>query len=697
MSEVSSPTIRIGIDVGGTFTDLFLLDEANGRVVRHKLPSTPEQPHQAPIAGIREILALAGATHENVRFIGLGTTVATNAILERKGAKTGLITTAGFRDLLEIGRQKRPHVYDLFALKPRPLVPRDLRLEVDERVAADGSVVRELNESDVETALKVFRAAGVESIAVCCLNSYANPAHENRIRDLIHAGMPDATVTISNELLTEFREYERLSSTVINAYLMPVMKRYLDQFSDQVRGLGIAEPPFVMSSGGGVVSPGIAGDRPVDLLLSGPSGGVSGSIYQAGSAGYENLIAFDMGGTSTDICLIQNSKAEIAHSRSIGGLPIRSTMVDIHTIGAGGGSIAWIDAGGFLKVGPQSAGAKPGPACYGHAGAKPTVTDANVVLGRLNPEFLLAGALKIDASLSAKAIEDAIASRKNIPVQEAAAAILAVSNMNIAQAIRFVSVERGLDASEFMLVAFGGAGPVQAADVARELQMKVLVPPGPGVMCAMGVLTKDIQLDASRTRLTRSSLPAVEETVSGIYGDLETRVVDTFKGNRLPVDGLIIERTVDARYVGQNFELSVAVPPGRLAAAGIVEICKNFGAAHKRLYGYEHPGQEVEMVTFRVKAMLPVAKPALARAAPASAGRTPEPIGMRKTYFGTVDRFVDCPVFDRAALAAGMVITGPSIIEQMDTTTVIPPDFRCECDIWGNLILSQIDEGGEQT
>ena len=697
MAEVSSPTIRIGIDVGGTFTDLFLLDEASGRVVRHKLPSTPDQPHLAPISGIREILELAGATHEDVRFIGLGTTVATNAILERKGARTGLITTAGFRDLLEIGRQKRPHVYDLFALKPTPLVPRELRLVVDERIAADGSVVRPLNEADIDRALEVFRDAGVESIAVCCLNSYANPAHENRIRDLIHAGMPDVTVTISNELLTEFREYERLSSTVINAYLMPVMKRYLDRFSGQVRGLGIAEPPFVMSSGGGVVSPGIAGDRPVDLLLSGPSGGVSGSIFQAGSAGYENLIAFDMGGTSTDICLIQNSKAEIAHSRSIGGLPIRSTMVDIHTIGAGGGSIAWIDAGGFLKVGPQSAGAKPGPACYGNAGAKPTVTDANVVLGRLNPGFLLGGALKIDASLSARAIKEAIASRKNISVEEAAAAILAVSNMNIAQAIRFVSVERGLDASEFMLVAFGGAGPVQAAAVARELNMKVLVPPGPGVMCAMGVLTKDIQLDVSRTRLTRSSLPAAAETVSATFGDLEARVVDTFRGNRLPVDGLVIERTVDARYAGQNFELSVAVPPGTLAGDSISAIRTNFGAAHKRLYGYEHPNQDVEMVTFRVKAMLPVAKPALVRAASSSTGGAPPITGMRSTYFETVDRFVDCPVFDRAALSSGTVITGPAIIEQMDTTTVIPPDLRCECDEWGNLILSQIADAGEPT
>jgi len=578
-------TIRIGIDVGGTFTDLFLLDEAGGKAIRHKLPSTPGDPYKAPIQGIREILQKAGAKPGQVRFVGLGTTVATNALLERKGAVTGLITTAGFRDLLEIGRQKRPHVYDLFVRKPEPLVLRELRLEVEERIAADGSVITALNEADVGEALDRLVAHGVTSIAVCFLNSYANPSHEHRVVELARARCPNIAVTSSQELIPEFREYERLSSTVVNAYLMPVMKQYLTRFSDEVRALGIPETPFIMSSGGGVASPGLASQRPIDLLLSGPSGGVSGALYQAKASGYDNIITFDMGGTSTDVCLIQNARAEITHGRTIDGLPIRSTAMDIHTVGAGGSSIAWIDAGGFLRSGPHSAGANPGPACYGKEGAKPTVTDANVVLGRLNQEYLLGGALRIDAGRSLRAIEEQIAKPKGLGVHEAAAAILAVSNTSIAQAIRFVSVERGLDPSEFMLVAFGGAGPLHAAAVARELNMVVLVPPGPGVLCAMGVLTKDIQLDMSQTRLVRSSNTSAADEVGEIFAELERRGVETFARNKIDTSGLVMERSVDARYVGQNFELAVAVAPGAIASGTLTAIGGGFNAVHKRLYG----------------------------------------------------------------------------------------------------------------
>lgn len=689
VGETGQRTIRIGIDVGGTFTDLYLLDDANGQAFRHKLPSTPGDPYRAPIRGIREVLQKAGAAPGQVGFVGLGTTVATNALLERKGAVTGLITTAGFRDLLEIGRQKRPHLFDLFVRKPQPLVPRQLRLEVTERVAANGLVVTALDEASVTRALDELIARGVQSIAVCLLNSYVNSVHEERVLELAHSRCPELAVTSSQELVPEFREYERLSSTVVNAYLMPVMREYLTRFSEEVRALGIPEPPFVMSSGGGVVTPELASQRPIDLLLSGPSGGVSGALYHAAAAGRANIITFDMGGTSTDVCLIQHARPDVAHGRTIEGLPIRATSMDIHTVGAGGSSIAWIDPGALLRIGPHSAGASPGPACYGVEGARPTVTDANVLLGRLNQEYLLDGALAIDASRSTDAIDQQIAQPRGIGAREAAAAIFAVSNTSIAQAIRYVSVQRGFDPSDFTLVAFGGAGPLHAAAVARELDMEVLIPPGPGVLCAMGVLTKDIQLDLSQTRLVRGSPESCADAVADIFATLERRASATFSRNELDTSNLNLERTADVRYTGQNFELPVLVPPEQVGAASLAVVRERFDAAHKRLYGYDKPGEAIEFVTFRLKAFLPVSKPDLVAVAPKAAVGSLVPRTTRETYFETTDEFVRCPIFVRADLIAGMRISGPAIIEQMDTTTVIPTDFDASVDQWGNLILTQ--------
>jgi N-methylhydantoinase A len=682
-------SIRIGIDVGGTFTDLFLFDEADGRTLRHKLSSTPADPYQAPIQGIREILRRAGAQSAQVKFVGLGTTVATNALLERKGATTGLITTAGFRDLLELGRQRRPHVYDLFVRKPAPLVRRELRAEVVERIGPDGSVLTALDEDSAVEALDRLVALGASTIAVCFLHSYANPAHENRVVDIARARHPAVTITSSRELIPEFREYERLSSTVVNAYLMPVMSRYLGRFSEAVRELGIPETPFVMSSGGGVASPALAARRPIDLLLSGPSGGVSGALFQAKISGYPDLITFDMGGTSTDVCLIQDSRAEVTHGRTIDGLPIRSTAVDVHTVGAGGSSIAWIDAGGFLRCGPHSAGANPGPACFGREGGKPTVTDANVVLGRLNQEYLLGGALRIDANRSRQVLEAHVARLKGCAVHEAAAAILAITNTNIAQAIRHVSVERGLDASRFMLVAFGGAGPLHAADVARELGMTVLVPPGPGVLCAMGVLTKDIQLDLSQTRLVRGAKSGAATEASSILADLERRGLETLARNGVATDHGVIERSIDARYVGQNFELPVPLPENVTEADLLDAVAAGFHAVHKRLYGYDQPAKEVELVTFRMKVLVAVAKPDFARSQEARAAAAPLARSVRDAYFHTLDAFVPCPVYERDDFAPGMSLSGPAIVEQMDTTTIVPPDFDAKADPWGNLILTR--------
>jgi len=654
--------------------------------VRHKLSSTPENPDHAPVQGIREILALAGRDAAEVGFVGLGTTVATNALLERRLARTGLITTAGFRDLLEIARQRRPHVYDLFARRPLPLVPRDLRFEVRERMAADGSILVPLDEEGLRAAIGALRLAGCESVALCFLHAYANPAHERRAADILRAEWPGVALTVATDLLPEFREYERLSSTVVNAALMPVMRSYLGGFRAAVERLGITVAPWVMTSGGGVFSTALAAERPLDTLLSGPSGGVSGALHLGRAAGRPNLVTFDMGGTSTDVCLIRAMRPEVTQTRQIDGLPIRSAAVDVHTVGAGGSSLAWVDAGGLLRVGPRSAGAKPGPACYRQGGQEPTVTDANVVLGRLNPTHLLGGRLPIDAAASADSIGRVVAAPKGLGVEEAAAAIVAISNTNIAQAIRYVSVERGLDPGDFWLVAFGGAGPLHAAEVAQELGMKVLVPTSPGLLCAMGVLTKDVQVDLSQTRLIRDGEAEAGTSAAAILAGLAERARAILARSGQDLDGLVLEHVVDARYQGQNFELQIPLPAAAGAEGIVAAVRQGFDAEHRRLYGYDQPDKPIELVTFRLRAMLPTGQAEAAASPPAHRDGPPQPVGERRAHFPATG-FVATPVFERDALQAGDVLPGPVIVEQMDTTTIVPPGFRCTVDAQLNLLL----------
>ncbi len=681
--------LRIGIDVGGTFTDLFMVDDRTGESFRHKLSSTPDDPHQAPVRGIREILEQARRTPEDVRFVGLGTTVATNALLERKGAKTGLLTTRGFRDLLEIGRQTRPHAYDLTQRRPDPLVPRRWRLEVDERVAGDGSIVRPIDRDDVERAAAALQSQGVRSVAICFLNAYANSEHERQAVARLREIWPDVSISASEEILPEFREYERLSSTVVNAYLMPVMRGYLLQFEKEAREFGLASTPMVMTSSGGIVSPELASERPIDTLLSGPSGGVSGAAYIAGAVNQPNIITFDMGGTSTDVSVIADGKVETGNCRIVDGVPVKSTAVDVHTVGAGGSSIAWLDSGGLLRVGPASAGAKPGPACYGIGGVDATVTDANVLLGRLSQEHLLGGALRIDAARSVEAIARCIAAPKGIGVVEAATAILAISNTNIAQAIRFVSVQRGLDPGDFVLVAFGGAGPLHAADVARELGMDVLVPASPGVLCAMGVLAKQTRIDVSQTRIVRESDSQSLEAIADVFHSLERRAMDIIRRGRLSPAGLTFHRTVDARYVGQNFELPISVAFDARGRAATEAMRTTFDATHRRFYGYDQPSKEMELVTFRVKAAMPGARIDIASHASGRRRAAPAPSAFRHVAFDASGTRIDCPIFDRSGLVPGDSLDGPAIIEQMDTTTLLPPDFRAVADAVGNLLLTR--------
>lgn len=678
---------RIGIDVGGTFTDLVLIEEETGAIFFHKISSTPKTPHVAPVEGIKSLLEDARVDARDVGFVGLGTTVATNILLERKGGPTGLITTEGFRDLLEIGRQKRPMVFDPFAPKLAPLVAREHRLGVRERMDYDGSMIARLVEDDVLRAVAVLRDAAVASIAICFLHSYANPAHERRAAELIRQFWPEVPIVTSEGLIPEFREYERLTTTVLNAYLMPAMGGYLGEFSAAVRTLGIAAEPLIMSSSGGALRTLLAARRPIDTLFSGPSGGVSGAAFISGLAGVESTIDFDMGGTSTEVCVVHGGKPVLTHQRELEGFPVRSSSIAVNTIGAGGSSIAWIDEGGLLHVGPQSVGADPGPACYGRGGDRPTVTDANVVLGRLNPEFLLGGALAIRASRSAGVIEEFIARPKGLTVEEAAAAIIAVSDNNIAQAIRVVSTRQGLDPADYTLVAYGGAGPLHAAAVAAELGItEILIPGGPGILCAFGVLTKNIAMDLSVSRLLSDGDPEFPARVREIFCELQERARAELSESGVDTGTLAFKYAIDARYAGQNFELPITVEP---ECDGLLEeVRERFHEAHRLSYGFDREAGEVDLVTFRLRAELPTARPHLSSRALVSEKQTAEPAASRSVMFAQTTHPILCDVYHRASLLPGVRLLGPIIIEQMDTTTVVPPGFVAAVDAFGNLCLS---------
>ncbi|MCZ6876425.1 MAG: hydantoinase/oxoprolinase family protein, partial [bacterium] len=474
------PSLRIGVDVGGTFTDLCLFDEQTTAIAVVKVPSTPDDPSQGILTGLQAILAQQNAQPADVSYFAHGTTVGTNTLIQHNGARTGLLTTDGFRDLLEIGRQVRPDLYDLQVDRPEPLVPRDLRLEVHERVYSDGSIMTPLDKESTLAAIKQLKAAQVTSVAICFLFAYLAPAHEAQVEEWVKQLLPQAYVSVSHQVLPEFREYERLSTTVVNAYLGPVMSRYMAQLDQRLRHLGIVVAPYITQSNGGIISLDAAQQQPVRTVLSGPSTGVIGAGYIGVQIGYPDVITFDMGGTSTDVSLLQGGLPRLRSERDIEGYPVKTPMIDVHTVGAGGGSIAWIDRGGLLKVGPQSAGANPGPACYRQGGTAVTVTDANVALGLLNPTSLLGGDMPIDAKASHAALRP-LADTLGMQPLEVARGILAVVVSKMIRAIRLISVQKGYDPRDFALMAFGGAGPLHAAWMAREFSIRhILIPQRPG-------------------------------------------------------------------------------------------------------------------------------------------------------------------------------------------------------------------------
>jgi N-methylhydantoinase A len=669
---------RIGFDVGGTFTDFTLHDTANGTLRHFKVPSTPGDPSEAIEAGLRTLLETLRITPQDVSFVGHGTTVATNMVIERRGVPTGLITTRGFRDVLEIGRQLRPHLYDYTVRTPVPLVPRERRLEVNERLDAAGGELHPLNEAEVAAAIDALAAQGVEAIAICFLHSYLNDAHERRAAEIVHAHLPDVFLSTSSGVLPEFREFERFSTTVINAYIGPRMARYLDRLLAQLSALGLTAQPYTIHSNGGLMPVETVRAFPVRCCLSGPAAGVVGAAEVGRSAGQPDLITFDAGGTSTDVSLVEAGVPAFAASRTIADYPLHLPMVDVHVIGAGGGSIAWLDDAGALKVGPRSAGAVPGPVAYGQGGTEPTLTDANIALHRLDPVALLGGRMPLDAAAARGAIAERIAAPMRLSMEQAALGIVRIAVANMCRAIRSVSTEKGHDVREFALFAYGGAGPLHAAAVAAECGIRrVLIPVEPGTMCARGILLSDLSLDLVRSEI----MPADQQTwsrVEELWAEMRASGRAWLDSERVAVERRRFERVIEARYQGQNHEVQVRLGNG----SQLGDFLAGFSEAHRREHGYDIPGRGIELVSIRLKTIGEINRPAQQFA---GATRTPQPKTSRSVFF--CNGWLVTPVFDRAALGIGATLRGPAVVDEMSATTLIPPGAAISVDRAGNLLM----------
>ncbi|MEZ5853323.1 MAG: hydantoinase/oxoprolinase family protein [Hyphomicrobiaceae bacterium] len=678
---------RVGVDSGGTFTDICLVAEDGSAIAVWKVPSTPDDPSTAIAGGVVEGLAsAAGATPGDVVSFGHGTTVATNALIQGRGVATGLITTDGYRDLLEIGRQRRPHLYDLQCDKPAVLVTRDLRKEVGERVRHDGRIETPLDEAAVREAARQLKAAGVEAVAVMFLYAYLDPRHELRVREILAEEFPEAFVTCSHEVAPEFREFERLSTAVVNSYLGPVMARYIDRLGPRLDAAGLKGPRRITQSNGGVMSFEMARNQAVRTVLSGPATGVVGAMNVAGLAGHDNIITFDMGGTSTDVALIADGEPRLAAEMEVHGYPLKTPMLDIQTVGAGGGSIAHIDAGGHLKVGPRSAGSVPGPACYGLGNTEATVTDANVVLGTLNGAHLLGGRMAIDAGKAMAAIQ-ALAARLGLSVMDTAQGIVSVVTANMARAIRLISVQRGHDPRDYVLVAFGGAGPLHAARLARELDIpRVLVPRNPGILCALGLLMTDLKTNYAQTQQVRLDSDSLG-IISDVFAGLSTRAEAWFAEEGIAPGDRALRRTIDMRYIGQNYELPIALPDGLAGTALLEELTRRFEAAHRQMYGYVAAEEPIQAVTFRIEAVGAVRQAEMRPAPAATSGLDAARMATREVWLAEACARVSCPVYDRDRLGPGHRIEGPAIVEQMDATTVVLPGQVATVDPYLNIVI----------
>ncbi len=667
--------MRVGVEVGGTFTDLVAVD--GGRIVVTKVPSTPKSPD----IGAFDALTASGIDLAAIEDLGHGSTVATNAVLERKGAAVAFVATQGFRDLLFMQRHDRRNIYDLFYAKPAPPVRRKDCFEATERLNADGSVATPLDEAKVRAELlPALKAGGYRAVAICLLNAYANPAHEKRLAAMIAEVLSDVLVTSSHQVAREFREFERASTTLLSAYVQPVIDGYLHRFENKLADAGFKGRFTVMQSNGGRLPASAMRQSAITALYSGPAAGVVGATRQAARSGYKDLITFDMGGTSTDVCLVQHGRPSLASESEIDGLPIRTPVLDIVSVGAGGGSIAWVDDGGMLRVGPQSAGADPGPACYGKGGTEPATTDAHVVIGTIRPAAFLGGRMTLDAE-AAKRSFATIAERFKLSPEQAASSALQLADGNIVRAIQLVSTERGRDPRDYALVPFGGAGPLHAARIAEELGIStIVVPPNAGVISAYGLVASDYTKFDAVTRKMKLDETAAREA-GRTFGEMRARLAAQFADMKLPGD-LVYTHTLDMRFVGQAFEVGVEIPAERLDTLDAVYLSELFADAHHRTFMHgAKTDRPVEIVTLRVGATLPIGRlPRLDREK--LAARAPD---QAKIFHG--EAWLDCPRHTAEALTAGQRIVGPAVIEGHTATTWVAPGWTAELDPADNLIL----------
>ena len=671
---------RLGVDVGGTFTDV--VSVCDGELHVGKTASTKGSPDQGVIDGLEENREIADYDYPEVEFFSHGTTVTTNAVLERNWAETALVTTDGFRDVLEIGRQARPDIYDFEATKPEPVVPRDRRFEVRERLDGRGNVRTRLSTDDVQEVAAKLAAANVDSVAVSLLFAFENADHERQIRDVLESEI-DASVSLSSEVLPEMREYERTLATSLNAALKPVMDSYVGRLEDAIRERGIPAPLRIMQSNGGTIDADWARTRPVNTLLSGPAAGVQGAAHVASLRGDSDVITMDMGGTSCDISLVQNGEPIISTELEVGDYPVRVPMISIHTIGAGGGSIAWVDAGNALRVGPRSAGADPGPVCYGRGGDEPTVTDAHLLLGRLEPDRFLSDELNADIDRVEAAVEEHVANPLGLSTTAAAQGILDVANSNMERALRVVSVERGHDPRDFGLVAFGGAGPLHATALARELDIpRVFVPRTAGVLSALGLLVTDILHDFS-TSMVRRFGDVDPADIEAAFDSFEREGRDRLTG-AVSEDQVVLERSLDLRYVGQSFELTVPAPDGRMDAEALATVRERFHDAHEQRYGHSSQDEPVELVTVRLRARGVVDAPSLSPAT--TEGAPTDAIREERTVVFSGDPH-DTRIYERSNLPAGGSFEGPAIVEGSESTVVIRPDQHVSVDEFGTIVV----------
>ena len=694
---------RVGVDIGGTFTDIVFMD-AGGRIHTKKISSSVDNYARSIADGLAELFSAHGLSGEDVAEIRHGTTVASNAILERKGARTGLITSKGFRDVLEIRTLRMPRLYDIAWSKPPALVERYLRRVVDERIDGRGNVERALDPRDAEAAVRALLDEGVEAIAVCLINSFANPAHEYLVKAAIEKLAPDLPHCISYEVLPEIKEYERTSTTVVNTYVMPIVGRYLAQLRRDLDRTGLAAPLYIMQSNGGLMSDGAAQRMPCHIIESGPAAGVIGAQALARRMGVADIVSFDMGGTTAKASLVERGEVTRTQEYQVGagimigsrlmtggGYALKVPAIDLAEVGAGGGSLVWMDRGGALQIGPESAGAQPGPLCYGKGGTEPTVTDANLILGYLNPEYLVGGELTLDKARAESVFKAKVADPLGLSLERAAHGAHLVAAANMIRAIKAVSTERGRDVRDYALFAFGGNGPMFAGVMARQLGMRhIIIPPSPGLFSAFGLLYADVEHHHSRTfrRLTRE---ADLDELNAAWDTMAREALERLASEGFTAEHARLRRAAAMHYQGQIYELNVPVPEGRLDRAALTALDAAFGDEHERSYGHKAgPEEPVEIVSIQVVAQGIREEAQVPDTIQSSRGEHQARPAAREAYFGPAIGWVTTPVLRRGDIDAG--IDGPAIVEEYDATCVVPPHAKARVDDYGNILIELADE-----